>query len=421
VSTETGTNETGANETVHVDPDGSPTNSEQTKVSKSGVWRWVRNIVLIVLGLLVAFGAFFAITFVPYVKDSQGEPMSVLIATWGRDHGLGPLVASAEDFYYAHFDKTPVGGVPTESADFGAAGANPSASASGTPGNSSPAEPVHLKPPATLKSPVTGSTVKDEGVWQPVASKVAGVPAIYATRVRPDAQHTSVLASLMWIDTKLAKAIYVPGYIEPAGPNPSNGALPEKFWPDVLANTNGAFRLKDSQGGYIYEGKVQAPMVDGKATFAIDKAGKMTVGAWGTDIKPGPDVYMARQNLDPIIVDGKSKVKDGDGFAWGATTHGENAAWRSAIGERADGSLVYIGSPGLTASAMADTMIDAGVKRAMVLDMNNWWVAGFYFTHDATGAPVCKKLDPNIQEGCDRFLNRYKRDSLQFLATQPLN
>jgi hypothetical protein len=114
-------------------------------------------------------------------------------------------------------------------------------------------------------------------------------------------------------------------------------------------------------------------------------------------------------------------VKAGDGFAWGATTHGENAAWRSAIGERADGSLVYIGSPGLTASAMADTMIDAGVQRAMVLDMNNWWVAGFYFTHDATGAPVCKKLDPNIQEGCDRFLNRYKRDSLQFLAANPTN
>jgi hypothetical protein len=399
----------------------SPTSSRaaQRKAKPSKARFWVRRIVLLLLAAFAVVGVWFAVTFVPYIRDSQGEPTSVLLATWGRDHGLGSVVAAAEDFYYSHFDVTPVGGKPTESANFGGdPSAAPSASTSTGPTPSSSPTPTraHLNPPATLVSPVKDGALPDEGVWQPVASKVDGIHAIYATRVRPDAIHTSVLASLMWIDTKLTKTMYVPGYLEPGGPNPYDGALPQKFWPDVLANTNGAFRIQDSQGGYIYKGKTIVPMVDGQATLAIDSAGHMTVGKWGRDIDPNSDIVVARQNLALIIDHGQSRVRDGDGFRWGATTHGESAAWRSAIGERADGSLVYIGSPGLTAQAMADTLISAGVKRAMVLDMNNWWVAGFYFKHDASGAPLCHKLDPNIQEGCDRFLNRYKRDSLQFLA-----
>jgi len=375
--------------------------------------------VLALLAVIVLTGIWFTATFVPYIRDSQGEPTSVLLATWGRDHGLGTVVAAAEDFYYAHFDTTPIGGKPTESANFGGDPSSaPSASAGSgpTPSKSPAPTRAHLNPPPTLVSPVKDGALPDEGVWQPVASKVDGIHAIYATRVRPDAIHTSVLASLMWIDTKLAKTMYVPGYLEPGGPNPFDGGLPQKFWPDVLANTNGAFRIQDSQGGYIYNGKTVVPMVNGQATLTIDSAGHMTVGKWGSDIDPNGDVVVARQNLALIIDHGQSRVQSGDGFRWGATTHGESAAWRSAIGERADGSLVYIGSPGLTAQAMADTLISAGVQRAMVLDMNNWWVAGFYFKHDASGQPLCHKLDPNIQEGCDRFLNRYKRDSLQFLA-----
>ena len=377
---------------------------------------WLRNTLLVILAVILAAGAWFAATFIPYVRDSQGEPTSVLLATWGRDHGLGPVVATAEDFYYAHFDVTPTGGVPTESTDFNGASGPTSGAAPTTPGGTTPPPRAHLKPPATVVSPVHGGAIKDEGVWQPVASKVDGNTAIYATRVRPDASHTSVLASLMWIDTSLTKMMYVPGYIEPGGPNPYDGALPKNLWPDVLANTNGAFRLQDSQGGYFYNGQTVAPLVNGQASLIVDKKGHVTIGAWGRDAKMNPNIAIVRQNLSLIIDAGKSKVQEGDGFTWGATTHGENAAWRSAIGQRSDGSLVYIGSPGLTASAMADTLIKAGVHRAMVLDMNNWWVAGFYFNHDANGKPECAKLDPNIQEGCDRFLHRYKRDSLQFLA-----
>jgi len=381
---------------------------------------WLRRTLVGVLALAVLAVAFFTVTFIPYVRDSQGEPKEVLLATWGRDHGLGPAVAVAEDFYYAYINVTPEGGAPTESTDFAAGDPSPGPSASGSaPSPSASATTVtreHLTPPATLTSAADGPALKNEGVWQPVSWKVDGIAPVYATRVRPDATHTSVLASLMWIDTKLASTIYVPGYQEPGTVNPFDGALPKKYWESLVANINGAFRLKDSQGGFIYKGQTIEPLVDGQATFAIAKDGAISIGKWGRDVKAKGDYQVVRQNLALIIDGGKSKVKSGDGFAWGATTDGENLAWRSAIGQRKDGSIVYIGSPGLSAEAMADTLVAAGVQRAMVLDMNNWWVAGFYFTHDADGAPVCHKVDSNIQEGCDRFLNRYKRDSLQFLA-----
>jgi Phosphodiester glycosidase len=356
--------------------------------------------------VLIAAGGWFAWSFSGYVRDSQGEPTSVLLSEWGRDHHLGTEVAWAENFYYAHIATVPTGGVPSISAII--------------PDQAKPAGPTtathaHLQPPATLVSPAAHS-LPGEGVWQPVGSLVDGLPAVYVTRVRPDAVHTSVLASLMWIDTDLTRSLLVPGYIEPGGPAPTQGALPKADWASVLANFNGGFRTADSRGGYYYQGDSVKPLVSGRASAVISTTGQLQVGAWGRDLRMTPKVSVVLQNLDLIVDGGRSMVAPGDNFQWGATTHGESLAWRSALGQRADGSLVYIGSPGLSAQTMASTLVSAGVVRAMVLDMNNWWVAGFYFSHQPNGTPVCAKLDPNIAEGCNRFLARYKRDSFQILA-----
>ncbi len=370
----------------------------------------------IVIGFVALSGVaaiWFGLSFAPYARDSNGEPVAVLLAEWGRDNHLGPAVAKAEDFYYAHFATVPVGGVPTEAALVDRPSEAPTAPGPTSPPSAAPRP--HLNPPPTLTSPAA-ATVAGEGVWQPVGTPVDGRHAIYVARVRPDGVHTSVLASLMWIDTKLTHAMLVPGYIEPGGPNPSDGALPKRYWPQVLANFNGGFRLQDSNGGYFFQGTTVAPLVPGRASAVIGRDGSVQIGSWGRDVSMSANTSVVLQNLDLIIDQGRSKVQPGAGFQWGATTSGETYAWRSALGVRADGSLVYIGSPGLSAESMANTLLRAGVVRAMVLDMNNWWVAGFYFNHDANGAPICAKFDPNIAEGCDRFLKRYKRDSFQILA-----
>lgn len=412
--------------------------------SRLGAWGITWRVLA---GLAVVVLVWASVTFYRTWSNSDGEPTNVIVATWMRDNHMGPLVAKLEDFYYQHINTPEVGGTPQLSADLTAedtAGLDASdlaADSEGTAplpaaGGSEPLllTPVdrssmpnpqpttsstvrtHLNPPPPIVSPVKNPEPK-EGVWQPVASRVDGIPAVYVTRVRADDVHTSYYASVMWIDTDLAKVMFVPGYEEPGGPNPYDGALPKTYWPDVLANVNGGFRLDDTQGGYYFEGKTVRPLVKGKASAVIYKDGSIVIGKWGRDVSMDADVAVVRQNLDLIVDKGTSKVTNGaDNVVWGATTDKESLAWRSAIGQRKDGSIVYVGSPYLSAAGLGNVLVGAGVERAMVLDMNDWWTAGFYFRHKKNGTPLCRKLDPAIQENCDRFLQRYKRDSFQFLA-----
>lgn len=389
----------------------------------------VRIIGWCIAGLLCIASFWAGWTFQRTVADSNGEPGSVLVATWMRDNHMGPVVAKLEDLYYTYVDKPQVGGAPTVSADLSAednAGADnadlgtptPSASASAS---ASASQRTHLDPPQPLVSPVD-TPEPMEGQWQPVASRVDGIPAVYITRVRADNVHTAYYASVMWIDTSLTKAIFIPGFEEPAGgPNPFDGALPKEYWPFVLANFNGAFRLEDTMGGYAYDGTIVKDLVKGRGTTVVYRDGSIKVGKWGRDFtQVTPDMMAVRQNLNLIVDKGQSKVTSAaDNVVWGATTDKDNLAWRAAIGQRQDGSIVYVGSPYLSAQGLADTLVNAGVQRAMVLDMNNWWTAGFYFRHTKAGAPLCRKLDPQIAEGCDRFLKPYKRDSFQFVAADP--
>ena len=394
-------------------------------------------------------------------KESPGEPLQVVVATWMRDHSLGQVVAKLEDFYYTHINTAEVGGRPVISAQIDIGGSDvigsvapqPTQSAATqltqpTPAQSASTMPqpevtpdfsfaplpkpttqaipfdgvvAHLEPPTALISPASIPEPM-EGTWQPVGNTVAGSPAIYVTRVRTDNLHTSYYATAMWIDTKLTTTMFIPGYEEPkGGPNSFGGSLPAEFLPLLLANTNGAFRLEDARGGYFYDGVPVKPLESHRASVVFYRDGHLAIGKWGRDFKLTPDVLVVRQNLDLIVDHGQSQVNNPTYSAsWGATTDKENLAWRAGMGQRADGSIVYVIGQALSAQSLADTLVAAGARRAMVLDMNQYWSAGFYFSHTRAGNVVCHRLDPDIGGPCDRFLNSYKRDSFQFLAAYPI-
>ncbi|CAB4654000.1 unannotated protein [freshwater metagenome] len=386
-------------------------------------------------------------------KNNPGEPFQVVTATWMRDHGLGPVVAKLEDLYYQYINKPEVGGKPTVSAQIDnevtavtvepsqmPTSASPAASASASaivdptptftfaPAPAVTTQPlpsdgaiVHLNPPDTLISPASVPEPL-EGVWQPVGNKVAGLPAVYVTRVRTDNVHTSYYATAMWIDTSLTTTMFIPGYEEPkGGPNPYNGSLPEQYWPLIMANINGAFRLEDTRGGYFYDNITVQPLEKKRASAVIYRDGHMTIGRWGRDLQLTPEMLVVRQNLDLIVDHGQSQVNNPSYSAsWGATTDKGNLAWRAGLGQRRDGSLVFVIGQALSAQSLADTLVASGAQRAMVLDMNQYWSAGFFFTHNRAGDPICHRLDPDIGGPCDRFLHSYKRDSFQFLAAYPV-
>jgi hypothetical protein len=372
-----------------------------------------------------------------------------------RDHGLGNVVAKLEDFYYRYINTPEVGGKPTVSAQIDNDGTTviieptptPTPTSSITnpaPSTSATVEPTptftfaplpevttqpipndgavaHLNPPDNLISPASVPEPL-EGVWQPVGNKVAGMPAVYVTRVRTDNVHTSYYATAMWIDTSLTTTMFIPGYEEPkGGPNPYNGALPEQYWPLLMANINGAFRLEDTRGGYFYDGITVQPLEKKRASTVIYRDGRLSIGRWGRDLQLTSDVLVVRQNLDLIVDHGKSQVNNPSySTTWGATTDKENLAWRAGMGQRSDGSLVYVIGQALSAQSLANTLVASGAQRAMVLDMNQYWSAGFYFTHNRAGDPICHRLDPEIGGPCYRFLRSFKRDSFQFLAAYPV-
>lgn len=402
-----------------------------TTSSPTRAQRVMRIIGTVVAGALLAGSLVAGWSFQGTVAASNGEPAPVLVATWLREMRLEWLVARMEDVYFRTVAAPQVGGTPTIAATFAeepetrtpsAPPASPAPSIappSPTPSpisspSSSPT--ARLQPPPDLVSPVD-TPEPGEGQWQPVGTRIDGERAIYVTRVRADNVHTSYYATAMWIDTSLASAFFVPGYEEPAGSaNPFNGALPESLHSQVLANINGGFRLRDTMGGYYYEGEVVKPLVDGKASAVVYRDGTMRIVKWGRDAELTPDVVAVRQNLDLIVDKGKSKVSNPeDNIVWGATTDKGSLTWRAAVGERADGSLVYVIGESLSAQGLADTLVNAGVERAMTLDMNQFWAAGFYFTRKKDGTLTCQELVPEISGGCDRFLRPYKRDSFHFL------
>lgn len=390
-----------------------------------------RRIVVWALTGALLIGAFGAGWLTHRLRQGN-EPFEVKVATLLRDYHMGWAVAQLENIYFTFIDTAPIGGTPTISADIGEEDAvgfeEVIESPSPEPVETSLTDDVaveqvpeptlpRLQPPERIISPVLDPEPK-EGEWQPVGTKIDGEKAIYVTRVRADDIHTSVYASLMWIDTSRTKALFVPGFEEPAGgPNPFNGQLPDSLQAEVLASTNGGFRLGDSMGGYYYDGIMVKPLVKGKASAVFFADGTVRIGKWGRDFEMSDDIVAVRQNLDLIVDKGVSEVSNADdNIVWGATTDKESMTWRAAIGERADGSLVYVVGPYMSAQGLGDTLVRAGVERAMVVDMNKYWAAGFYYRHNKAGQPQCRKLHPEIPDLCDRFLKPFKRDVFHFLA-----
>jgi hypothetical protein len=79
---------------------------------------------------------------------------------------------------------------------------------------------------------------------------------------------------------------------------------------------------------------------------------------------------------------------------------------RSGIGVTADGALVYVAGPALTARSLPESLQRAGAVRAMTPDINPEWVTFNFYSHAAshsselTGA----KLYPEMQRSADRYL-----------------
>jgi hypothetical protein len=238
-----------------------------------------------------------------------------------------------------------------------------------------------LPAPARL-GPFGGSGYTGEGAWHPAGRLVHGVPAVYETTLVPPGG--SAPSGIAWLDTRLLSARLYSGSASPGGGRYKYTAPVQPAQAaSLVAAFNGGFKMRDAHGGYYTEGHVVVPLVRGAASLVIYANGDLTIGAWGSDVSWSPSVVAVRQNLVPLVADGRpTPLAGSDWRAWGSTCGAHSCAatvpgiehqWRSGAGVTADGALVYAAGPGLSPWQLASLLARAGVRRGLELDINPAW------------------------------------------------
>jgi hypothetical protein len=234
------------------------------------------------------------------------------------------------------------------------------------------------------------------------------MPAMYVAQFRADNVYTSQITTAVWIDTRLLHLELVPGSTEPGGTWAHPPYVTPAELPYLVAAFNGGFRFQDAKGGIYLEGRAGVALVPGAASFVIYKDGQVNVGTWGTDFSMGPGVESVLQNVVLLVDKGQlaPSATYTDNAIWGYTLGGGYVVPRSGIGVTADGALVYVAGPALTAKSLAESLQRAGAVRAMTLDINPEWVTFNFYTH-APSSPeqvTGTKLYPEMQRPADRYL-----------------
>jgi len=278
--------------------------------------------------------------------------------------------------------------------------ATPSAVATALPSGSAPVPSA--PPPSSLAPPkVNGLT------WKPMGRKVRKQHPVWVAQTG----HGSI--GMMWMNPALLRFRYIPGYNFPeSGPVRRIDNKPSTWTSRMVAAFNGAFQLKDGAGGYYYDHKTVRPLRNGLSSIVIDRQGRLTVVDWRNGNHVPAGTRLVRQNMKPLVLHSQARAKSGDARGtWGQADHGLPHANRSALGELADGSLVFAYGSEVSAPAMAQALAGAGAETAIILDMNKSWPTGFvYDAPKGSSPPVGHRIQPSIWRDASAYLHRFQKD-----------
>jgi hypothetical protein len=326
------------------------------------------------------------------------ESFSAKWADWLRAHHASFLVNKAEAYYYSH-NAPAKGGAPKA--------LNPE------PKASTPA-PVRSTGPTALPKPirvplVVSPALPGEGEWQAVGPLVHGQTGIYEAQFRADTVYTREITTAVWIDPRLMRVSLIPGLTEPGGTWAHPPYIASAELPTVAGAFNGGFRFQDAKGGFYLDGRMPVRLRPGAASVVLYRNGGINIGVWGTEVGMTPDVVAVLQNLVPMVDGGQvaASATYNDTSVWGSTLGANVVVARSGIGVTANGALVYVAGPALTARTLAESLQRAGAVRAMTLDINPEWVTFNFFSHPNPANPsqvVPAKLYPQMQRPADRYL-----------------
>jgi hypothetical protein len=374
--------------------------------------------------LLLPFALLLSYTWVQAMTKPGPESFLARNVQWMRDMHMGWLVDRVEQKYYEH-EQPPDGGTPDQAiAPVGpAAEGNPVEQGRSSSSAPAPASTIpHLQPPSRLPSPAA-ELLPNEGEWFPAGPEMpGGLHGVYTTKVRPNAQKTSLLVFVAWIDPKLTNIKIHPGTELPGGKLATPSFIPPEQCADAILAVNGGFRFDQARGGWYSEGKEAPgkPLRDGAASLVLFKDGSVGYGMWGRDYTDADleRIDTVRQNLD-LMVDNGQIVDDLDKKDWGAQLKNSYFIWRSGYGITADGALIFVGGPGLQPRDLAQTLINAGAVRGGEGDINPEWVVSNLYSVGPDGkCHGTKGLEgPEDKGGQRSSADRYlKTDTRDFIA-----
>jgi hypothetical protein len=331
-----------------------------------------------------------------------GGSISERLSEWARDHYLGPLVTFGE---WLTYNPPKAGGKPS----FALTGPSaPFVRPSVSPGKPVPS----FTAPPPLKT-FAGKPLPGEGTWRVLAT-VHGEPAIYGTYLRASRVYSSYVAGIASMNQGLLRFELRPGTEDP-GPGHwrARPYVPPGTRRGLEATFNSGFKIATSGGGFYLNGVRRGTLTRGAASVVYYKNGHLAIGVWGRDLHMTPDVAGVRQNLHPIVENGKvpGSVDNNVTTQWGATLGGGYYVWRSGIGITRDGRILFVYGPALNVRELAALLRRAGAMTAMELDINPDWMSFMYYLpghHPDNPAP--KTLLPDQLQPADRYYSPSGRD-----------
>jgi hypothetical protein len=364
---------------------------------RAPLWRRARRVAL--AACLFCLGAA-ALSWLPAITGSRNIGIGVASAEWLRSHGGNPIVSQIENWYYT-LNEPEKGGPALKSlpqVGVAVAGREEGEGAEAT---------AYL--PADV-NPLIHPKLPGEGVWKKAGAKVGARPPVLLTTFRSDPEYPQFVAGVAWIDSSRTTLEYMPGTAEPPEPleDRGNGEVPPSERKKLVATFNGGFPLETSNAGLIYRGKVKETMVNGIATVVRYRDGHTDIVKWNSGPGAPKDVWFAKQNLPPIIYEGKLNPNLGDGPEWGETVNNQTRVWRSGLGIDAHGNLMYAAANYQTVESLAKVLQRAGAVRAIELDINEDWTS--FISYRRPGALSPSNLLPEMYRSPERYLSPDERD-----------
>jgi hypothetical protein len=185
----------------------------------------------------------------------------------------------------------------------------------------------------------------------------------------------------------------------------------------VLAGFNGGFKLTYGHVGFFLGGRTAAALHTGLGSIVTYEDGSTQIGSWHEDVpEAGKPIASVRQNLRLLVDHGVAAGNtESCVMCWGETLGGGNRVARSALGIDATGQLVWAAGESLKPGELARAMTAASVQRAVELDINPFWVAGYLYQHHPSG-PSALPVVPGQHGIAGQLLEPDNRDFFTVLA-----